>query len=101
MSTLHIYLEDGFENDTVVVRVNGREVFRKAGVRTRPEISLADLVEAEVDGGPTTVGVEIPTRGEQVTIHIEDAARTPYVHVSRARAGGITYQARQELLGHA
>jgi hypothetical protein len=35
MSLLHIALQEGFNDDTVVIRVNGSEVFHKAGVKTR------------------------------------------------------------------
>ncbi len=45
MVLLHIAFQEGFTDDTVVVRVNGREVFRKGSVKTRLQIGYADSFE--------------------------------------------------------
>ena len=62
MATLHVALQDGFSNDTVSIKVNGREVFRRAGVSTRTQIGLAAAHEMSVDEGPVTVEVDLPAR---------------------------------------
>ncbi|HEX6745736.1 MAG TPA: hypothetical protein VF092_00375 [Longimicrobium sp.] len=63
MPTLKIDLREGFDGDTVLVRVGGREVYRRSGVRTNYSIGLADRVETEVGPGPVEVRVELPERG--------------------------------------
>ena len=78
---LVIDLQDGFEGDAVVVCLDGREVFRKAGVRTRYQISRADRITLEADAGRRTVEVSLPDKGikDEVTIDVE---ATPFLGVS-------------------
>ena len=45
MALLHIAFQDGFTDDTVVVLINGGEVFRKEGVNTKLLLGYADFVE--------------------------------------------------------
>jgi hypothetical protein len=68
MPTLHVDLREGFDHDTVVVRVDGREVYRQAGVQTNYSVGLADRVTAEVASGPVTVHVALPQRGLESSI---------------------------------
>lgn len=37
---LHIALQDGLANDTVVIRSNGQEIYRKTGVSTRTQLAM-------------------------------------------------------------
>ena len=48
---LHVALQNGFLGDEVVVRLNGREVFRKKGVKTETQIGLGDLFQIDVTKG--------------------------------------------------
>lgn len=79
MSTLHIALQDGFAGDAVTVRVNGREVYRKDGVRTDLRISRADGFDVPTQAGESRV--EVQARA-QVGSAAVDADRTPYLAVS-------------------
>ena len=58
---LHIAFEDGFDHDSAVVKVDGREVSRLEGLTTRYQISLARAVDFEAEG-PARVEVSVPTR---------------------------------------
>jgi hypothetical protein len=60
--SLHIDLQDGFENDEVIVRVDGREVFHKDGVSTDIRISRADGLETPTAKPEVTVEIELPKR---------------------------------------
>lgn len=58
---LTVQLRDGFSNDTVTVRVNGKEVYQKSGVTTDLTISFADRVEVPVE--ESTVQLEVAVQG--------------------------------------
>ena len=76
---LHVALRDGFHNDTVTIRVNGKEVYRKSGVTTDLTISFADSVEVPIDGGTARLDVAVDggqARSEEITV-----AETPFVAV--------------------
>lgn len=81
MSGLRIDLQEGFRNDTVIVRVNGEEVFQKSGVTTRLSASIADSFEVPVEGSPSEVEVEASTRALTGKGKV-DAEHTPYLGVS-------------------
>ena len=51
MPRLHIALQEGFAGDPVSISVDGREIYRKDGVRTRTQIGLADSIETTHDQG--------------------------------------------------
>lgn len=81
MSRLHLVLEDGFEDDTVVVRAEGRELLHWDDVTTRTQLSHAGDAEVEVPEGRVTLEVEVPTKGVSDRVEI-DAAATPVVGLS-------------------
>ena len=81
MALLHIALQEGFFGDTVVVRVNGEEVFRKKDVKTRLQIGFADSVELNVAEGPTQVEVLLPAKNLSESVQLDVSAPT-YVGVS-------------------
>jgi len=60
MKLLHIAFQEGFADDTVVIRVNGKEVFRKASVKTRTQIGYAGSFEVNVQEGSVNVEVTLP-----------------------------------------
>ena len=66
MPRLHIALQEGFAGDPVRISVDGRDVYRKDGVRTRTQIGLADSVETTHDPGSATI--EIRARDSSATI---------------------------------
>ena len=66
MPRLHIALQEGFAGDPVSINVDGREIYRKASVRTRTQIGLADSVETTHDKGSATI--EIHARDSAATI---------------------------------
>jgi hypothetical protein len=81
LSRLHLVLEDGFQDDTVVVRAAGRELLRRDGVTTRTQLSHAGDAEVEVPEGRVTLEVEVPTKGVSDRVEV-DAAATPVVGLS-------------------
>jgi hypothetical protein len=92
MSTLHIALQDGFAGDTVSIRLDGREVYRKDGVRTDLRISRADGIDVPAAAG---ANVEVQARGQMGSVLV-DADRTPYLAVSLDGDGRPAFRASTE-----
>ena len=84
MPTLHVALNDGFTDDAVVLRLNGHEVYSKAGLRTDLRITRAAAVDLPLDEGPAELTVEV--RGHTAALTI-DAARTPHITVDLSPDG--------------
>jgi hypothetical protein len=91
--TLHVALRDGFRNDTVTIKVNGKEVYRRSGVTTDLTISYADSVEVLVEG--TTVRLEVAVDGGQTGSEEVRVAETPFVAV-RILEGTMEFQKSKE-----
>ena len=75
MISLEIHLQAMFTNDTVIVRVNGKEVFHKTSVTTDTKRMRATVFHTTIDPGEVTVSVEVPTKnvsGSQV-FHVTSA----------------------------
>jgi hypothetical protein len=81
MALLYIDLQEGFADDTVILRVNGKEVFSKKRVTKRLLLGLADSVKTEVEKGLVTIEARVETRGIAKTIRLNVSADT-YVGVS-------------------
>ena len=96
---LHIALQDGFADDTVVVRINGDEVFRKDGVATDPRISVADSYETQMQEGPVRVEVDLPKKEIQGSLTIQFSG-SAYVAVS-LEEGSIRYKVSDRPYGYA
>ena len=77
--TLRVRLGEGFQNNTVSVLVDGRQVYQRSGVSTDWTISRADAVDVKTaaDSVQLEVSVEEGARAVQVVA----PARTPFVEV--------------------
>ncbi len=75
---LTVHLQDGFADDTVVVSVDGKEIYRKAAVRTKLPLGYADIIETHVPEGTAEIRIGVPSR------HIADCFQiqvSPKTHV--------------------
>ena len=68
MADLRIALQDGFEGDTVVVTVNGKEVFKQEDIKTKRQIGKAASFEVKVEEGSANVQVSLPLKNLSETI---------------------------------
>lgn len=76
---LHVKLRDGFNDDNVSIRVNGREVYHKSGVSTDLSVSFADSVEIPVETAVVTLKVAVEGgETEEKEIRVK---QTPFVDV--------------------
>lgn len=71
MPTLHIALQEGFSGDEVALRINGREIFHKTGVRTRTQIGFADSAEIEAPPGAVEVEIALPARNAVKQVRLQ------------------------------
>lgn len=89
MHQLGIELQEGFEDDTVVVLVNGAEVFRQEHVKTRLQIGLAASTSVKLAEGVAHLEVRLPAAGHSASFEVAvngptwvgvnlDAARVPH-----------------------
>jgi hypothetical protein len=75
-STLTIALQDGFEKDSVVVRVDGEVVIEETGVRTDQRIGLAYAVDVPLPHHPVIIDVQVPRRSLQAIHELQPATAT-------------------------
>jgi hypothetical protein len=64
--TLSIDLQDGFADDTVVLRVNGDQVFRKEHVTTKGPLGYAESFAVNVSEGALTLEVDIEAKAAEI-----------------------------------
>ena len=81
MARLQVALQDGFDEDAVVVSLDGTEVFRKDGVTTRRQISLAESFEIDAPDQLAELHVDVMSRGVSGSIAV-DARAQPIVALS-------------------
>ena len=99
MATLRIDFQDGFSDDSVIVRVGGQEVFRGANLRTSRLLGFADTVSADVPMGRVMVEVDVPSRELSGSAAL-DIGGASYLGVSIAD-DGITFQPSGGPFGYA
>lgn len=61
-TTLHIDLQEGFQLDAVIIRIDGQQVFHQDKVTTDQRIGRAAGVEASTAKHEVVLEVEIPKR---------------------------------------
>ena len=65
--SLSLALEEGFLNDNVRIRSNGREIARLDNLSTRVQIGLARTIDVELSGDENIV-VELPDKNLRIEI---------------------------------
>ena len=81
-SSARVDLREGFQDDDVVLRIDGEEVYRRSGVTTLPQIGRADGVDVPVGEGPVTVEIDLPRRGVSGSFSVEAAGMHIGISVS-------------------
>ena len=98
MPTLRVDLQEGFDGDTVLVRLNGRQLLHEPGVRTRLQTGLARLVETEMPAGGAVLEVVLEERSLQLAIPLNIEAAT-YVGIS-VTTDGLVHQISADPFGY-
>jgi hypothetical protein len=83
MSSVRIAFTDGFEGDTVVIRVDGREVTQHGPITTRSDVSppLAWSADIPVERDVVALDVSVPTKRATGSIRV-NVKEFPQVNVS-------------------
>jgi hypothetical protein len=79
--TLGIDLQSGFEDDEVVISVNGEQRLHREGVNTRRVLGLAGSMRIELDAGAVAIDVNMPRRAVEKHLELDLQADT-YVGLS-------------------
>lgn len=98
MALLRIDLQEGFEDETVVIKVAGKEAFRKSNVRTKLQIGLADSFETTIEDGPVTVEIALPSKNLSEEIEVQGSTAA-YLGVSVIE-GKIEHRISHEQFGY-
>jgi hypothetical protein len=98
MPQLSIALQSGFDDDTVVISVDGAQVLRRRGVSTDTRVSLAAKHDVTVDDGSTRVEVALPERGLSSSVTLTITGDT---HVGVSVDGGeIRFRESSQAFGY-
>lgn len=93
---MQVYLTDGFANDHVVVSVDGRTIFDRAGITTKKMIGLAEQLNAvPVPAGKASVEVKLPEKNLSATFEV-DLSKGSHVPVT-LEGGQLTHKVRSKI----
>ena len=98
MPLLHIAFQEGFDGDTVIVRIDGKEMFRKDNMATRSQIGYAGSFETNSHTGPVTIDILLPVKNLSETVQFQLTAAT-FVGVS-IEQGKIAYRISDQPFGY-
>jgi len=98
VAVLTVDLQDGFEGDEVIVRVDGKPVYHEPQVSTLTMIGRATGFTAETSQSPVDVEVDLPKR--QLTDRFSvDVTATPHVGIS-VSGDQLTHRLSSEAFGY-
>lgn len=95
---IHIALQEGFNGQTVVARLNDVEIYRKSGLKTRMQIGLADKFEYDAEHPVNELHIEISSADitSDKTIPIESTSYETYIGISIDPDGSISCKTSNE-----
>jgi hypothetical protein len=96
---LHIALQDGFDQDTVVVRVNGQEVFNTPGVTTRLQLGVARAFVVDAPEGLIDLQIVLPLKNVSESLRLQ-VSHPLHVGFSVSRDGRLTHRLSSEPFGY-
>ncbi len=98
MPKLSIHLQEGFDNDLVVIKVNDKEKFRNKQVTTKMLLGYAEVVELPLSGGAAKLQITLPQKKLTKTIELSPSADA-HIAVS-ILDNQITYQVSDQPFGY-
>ena len=96
MPTAHVYLTEGFSDDHVIVRIDGRKAFDEEGVTTKSLYGLAKEVgPVTLSGDNARVEIELPQKGLRTAIDV-DLKKGTHIPIS-LEDGHLTYSIEKQI----
>lgn len=86
-------------NDTVSIRINGEQVFHKAGVKTRLQTGFSDSLELDAQEGPVNIEIALPQRSLSESTVLKMSTNV-YLGVSIYPEGRINFKTSHEPFGY-
>jgi hypothetical protein len=86
MITIGIDLQEGFENDQVVIVINAQEVYRQDKVLTKLLLGYAETMTFQVSKGNSTITIALPQKMQEKKIEL-DLKQNFYLGVSLTPTG--------------
>jgi len=96
---LHFAMQEGFNRDSVRLKLQDREVYSKSNLTTRTQIGLADSIDVETQSGSQVLEIEIATRGKSLAIPIKVEDST-YIAISITPDGQVSHRISGEPFGY-
>lgn len=96
---MKIDLQDGFKKDTVIINVNGKEVFHKDDVSTRFQLGYALSVDLGAVGNAPAVEIILPRKNISHTLTIQEPEPI-FLGVSLTHEGSIACRISHEPFGY-
>lgn len=81
-SVVKFDFQHGFANDTIILKVNGKEVLKKDDLSTDLRISLAESITIEVPNGQTKLEIIVPTKNLSLSKTIMVDLESKYIGIS-------------------
>jgi hypothetical protein len=97
--TVEIHLQEGFKDDTVIIRADGHELSHKDEVTTKLLLGYADVVEIEIPEGQVKLEIMLPSRNISKMVEVQ-IPEEKYLGVS-VRPGGVEVIKSRQPFGYA
>ncbi|MFL5403888.1 MAG: hypothetical protein ACJ8BF_13835 [Gemmatimonadales bacterium] len=99
MSTVHVHLQEGFDGEPVILRLDGRVVANRATVRTRQQLGLAEIIQLDTSPGHHELEVVLPARNRVQTIPF-DLQQELHLGLNLESDGVVTHRISQSTFGY-
>jgi len=99
MQTLHLELQEGFEDDRVVARLNGVEILNLDHVTTRMQTGFAAAGTTQAPEGQAVLEVSLPASGQQASTEI-NLIQTLWVGINVGAGKAIQFRISQAPFGY-
>lgn len=99
MQILHIDFQEGFADDTVVVRINGVETVRNAHVSTRMQLGYAWGTSVSIPEGSVIVEVMLANTGARARTELQVHGEM-WLGVNVCAAGAIRFTVSDTPFGY-
>ena len=95
---LHVALQEGFSDDTVMIQLNDEPIFERSDVKTDVRIGRADAIDVQLREGRNRLRVTLPERNISGSVIVQSQTAI-YVGVSVDQAS-VEFTVSDEPFGY-